>query len=125
MLRTRLTPLVLIAAVFGMGVQPAVAHHSYSMFDLKKTITVTGKVREFQWSNPHVFLEVTGSDGKGGTTNWSLEAGAPNILAKQGWKRSSFKPGDAVVVQVNPLRNGAAGGALVSVRSADGSLLKG
>lgn len=124
-MRTLFRFSVLVAAVVGLGVQPAVAHHSFSMFDLKKSVTIKGTVSEFQWTNPHVFLEVSVPDGRGKSVNWSIEAGAPNILARKGWKRSSFKPGDTVEVELNPLRSGAAGGALVSARTAGGQVLPG
>jgi hypothetical protein len=125
MLRTLFRFSVLSAAVLGLNAQPVTAHHSFSMFDLKKTVTIRGTVREFQWTNPHVFLEVTVPDGRGGSKNWSAEAGAPNILARGGWSRSSFKAGDQVEVELNPLRSGAPGGALVSAKKAGAAALRG
>ena len=107
------------------AVAPAVAHHSFAMFDSSKKTKISGKVSQFQWTNPHIFLEVAVPDGKGGSTNWSIEGGAPNVMAMHGWKRTSFKPGDTVEVELRPLRSGAPGGAFITVRTADGTILKG
>ena len=125
MLRTLSKLSLLSVAVVGLVAQPSSAHHSFSMFDLKKDMTIKGTVREFQWTNPHVFLEVAVPNGRGGTANWSIEAGAPNILARKGWKRSSFQVGDQVEVELHPLRSGAPGGALVSARKPGGQELRG
>jgi hypothetical protein len=125
MLRKILIGSALAAGAIVSLAQPALAHHSFAMFDMKKNIKVKGTLREFQWTNPHVFLEVMVKGPKGSMTNWSIEAGAPNILARQGWKRSILTPGDQIEVELHPLRSGAPGGAIVAVRKADGTLIKG
>lgn len=112
---------ILFAAVFGLVAQPTYAHHSFSMFDLKKSVVIKGTVRQLQWTNPHVFLEVNVPDGRGGVVNWSVEASAPASLSRKGWSRNSFKAGDEVEVELNPLRSGGRGGALVNVRKANGA----
>ena len=98
---------------------PAAAHHSFAMFDQKKIVTLEGKVHEFQWTNPHAFLEI--DDTKG--TRWSLELNSPNNLKRQGWSRNSLKPGDEISVTFNPLRNGKQGGLFNSLVKADGKVL--
>jgi hypothetical protein len=102
---------------------PASAHHSFAMFDQSKKLVLKGKVAEFQWTNPHAFieLEVVGSDGK--ATRWSLELNSPNNLKRQGWSRSSVKAGDEVSVTFNPLRNGKPGGLFNSLVLPDGKVL--
>jgi hypothetical protein len=86
------------------------AHHSFAMFDQSKKVTVKGTVTEFQWTNPHSFLEIdtTGADGK--KAHWSLELNSPNNLKRQGWSRNAVKPGDVISVTFNPLRDGKPGG---------------
>ena len=84
---------------------PAAAHHSFAMFDQKKIMTLSGTVHEFQWTNPHAFLEVDVPEG-GKSTRWSLELNSPNNLKRQGWSRSAVKTGDKVTVRMNPLRDG-------------------
>ncbi|MBO9602827.1 MAG: hypothetical protein J7496_10005 [Novosphingobium sp.] len=125
MLRKFLIGSALAAGAIVSLAQPALAHHSFAMFDMKKNIKIRGTLREFQWTNPHVFLEILVKDPKGATTNWSIEAGAPNILTRQGWKRSIFTPGEQLEVELHPLRSGAPGGAIVSVRKADGTVING
>jgi uncharacterized protein DUF6152 len=98
---------------------PAAAHHSFAMFDQKQIMTLQGKVHEFQWTNPHAFLEIDDTKGK----RWSLELNSPNNLKRQGWVRSSVKPGDAVTVRMNPLRDGQPGGLFLDLKFPDGKVL--
>jgi hypothetical protein len=89
----------------------AIAHHSFSMFDDEHPIDLDGIVQEFKYTNPHSYLllEVKGADGS--VVVWNLEGGAPSLLTRDGWTSHSLKPGDHVVVTINPLRSGAPGGA--------------
>jgi Family of unknown function (DUF6152) len=92
---------------------PAVAHHSFAMFDFTNTVTITGTVKEFRWTNPHVVLLVEGTSKEGeAPTTWALELTSPGNLTRIGWTRHSFKPGNRVQVEFNPLRDGRRGGAL-------------
>lgn len=101
---------------------PASSHHSFAMFDSERTIELAGTVREFQWANPHTWvqLDVTQS---GRNTEWSIEGRSPNVLARRGWNRLTLRPGDRVTLTVHPLKDGRPGGAIVSVRFADGRVL--
>jgi hypothetical protein len=101
---------------------PVLAHHSYSMFDLQKTVALEATVVRFKWQNPHAFIEVEAA-GRGGTDRWAIEMTSPNNLAQEGWKRTSLKPGDRITVWVHPLRTGARGGSYVGVRLPSGSTL--
>jgi hypothetical protein len=100
------------------------AHHSNAMFDRTKVLDVKGTVREFQWTNPHTFIELT-VDGPKGPENFSVEGPTPGVLRSKGWKFNSLKAGDKVTVKVNPLKTGEVGGNLISVQKADGSVLSG
>lgn len=102
---------------------PAVAHHAFSMFDQKKQILLEGEIKEFQWANPHVWVQllVTQPDGK--VVEWSIEGSSPNGLRRQGWTSKSLLPGMKVKLLTNPLKNGDAGGSLVNVTLPDGTLL--
>lgn len=101
---------------------PALAHHSYSMFDMQKTVVLEAEVVRFKWQNPHAFIEadITAS---GATERWAIEMTSPNNLAQEGWRRTSLKPGDRVRIWVHPLRSGARGASYVGVRLPDGSTL--
>ena len=101
---------------------PSAAHHSYSMFDMNKTVTLEATVVRFKWQNPHAFIELD-ADARGRKERWSIEMTSPNNLAQEGWKRTSLKPGDRVRIWVHPLRSGARGAAYAGVRLPDGSTL--
>jgi len=102
---------------------PGGAHHSFAMFDQQKSVTVKGQVVEFQWTNPHAFIELDVPDGHGGTDRWSVELNSPNNLTRQGWRRSSLTAGQTVSVTLNPLRSGKKGGLFNKVVFADGKVL--
>jgi hypothetical protein len=99
------------------------AHHSFAMFDLEKEVTLEGAVKDVQWANPHVWLEVDVADGNGATTKWSFEMGTTGMLTRAGWKSSTLKIGDRVRVVCNPLRSGDPSGRLVTVTLPDGRVL--
>ena len=112
-------PLLAVAAL------PAMAHHSFSMFDAQKEIVLKGTVKEFQWSNPHTWIQLNVTDVSGSVLEWSIEGGSPNLLGRQGWKRNTLKPGDDVQITVHPLRDGQPGGSFVSAVLPDGRKLGG
>lgn len=116
-----LSSIASMAIVF--AAQPALAHHSFANFDLNKEITVAGTVKEVQFTNPHVWLQVMVPDGKGSQTEWSIEAGAPGMLLRTGWKPNTLKTGDAVTVVTHPAKNGEANGSLIRVTLPDGRTL--
>ena len=115
------TPLA--AAVLTALAIPAAAHHSYSMFDMNKTVVLDASVVRFKWQNPHAFIEADVAARGGATERWAIEMTSPNNLAQEGWKRSSLKEGDRVRIWVHPLRSGARGGSYAGVRFANGSTL--
>lgn len=102
---------------------PAAAHHSFAMFDQQKIMTLKGTVTEFQWTNPHAFIEMDVPVGGGGAVHWSIELNSPNNLKRQGWKRDSLHRGDQVTLRMNPLRDGKHGGLFLDVRLANGKTL--
>ena len=98
-------------------------HHSAAMFDFEHERSYSGTVREFQWTNPHCYIQLVVRNERGKDEEWSLEMGAPMYLFNQGWRRSTVKPGDRLDVVIAPLRNGSKGGLLLKAVSADGSAL--
>jgi hypothetical protein len=96
---------------------PAWAHHSTTMFDHAAQITITGEVKEVQWTNPHVAIFIYGVVKEGELPAlWLMEMTSPgNLVRAGGWTRNSFKKGDKVVVNFSPLRNGEKGGALKKI----------
>ena len=102
---------------------PVLAHHSANMFDPAKQVVLDATVKEFQWSNPHIWIQVMVPNAKGVEEEWSIEGGSPNLVGRQGWKRNSFKSGDKVSITIHPLRNDDPGGSFVSAAFPDGRKL--
>jgi hypothetical protein len=92
----------------------AQAHHSFAMFDNEKEQTIEGTVKEFQWTNPHIWVQinVAGTDGK--VTEYSIEGGSPNGLRRQGWSKDTMKAGDKIVMKMHPMKDGTPGGSLMT-----------
>ncbi len=99
------------------------AHHSFAMFDTAKRVTMSGTVTAFEWTNPHVYIEIDVPDEKGVVKHWSVELGSPSILMQAGWKFSDVKVNDKITVVLNPLRSGEPGGLLVTATVRDGRVL--
>ena len=110
---------VVFAALALLAGVPAAAHHSFAMFDQTKIMTLEGTVTEFQWTNPHAFIELDAAGGR----HWSIELNRPNNLKRQGWSRDALKPGDKIKLRMSPLRNGKPGGLFLDLTRADGKLL--
>jgi len=103
----------------------AQAHHSYAMFDRSKTVTLNGTIRQFQWTNPHSWIQLTVPNDSGGTDEWSIEMGSPFELLRVGWTSSTVKAGDKVSIQIHPVKDGSKGGGFVSGMDAGGHPLGG
>ena len=88
-----------------------------------KEVTVEAVIKEVQFTNPHVWLQILVKDEKGVETEWSIESGAPGMMLRNGWKPSTLKSGDKVTLTMHPLRNGNPGGSLVRVKVPDGRTL--
>ncbi|HTK35843.1 MAG TPA: DUF6152 family protein [Caulobacteraceae bacterium] len=101
----------------------AAAHHSAAMFDASKEVSLSGTVKEFQYTNPHSWLVVNIPDAAGKVTEWSFEAEGPSTLLRAGIKKSSLMPGDKVTVKGHPLKDGRPGAGLMNVTKADGTVL--
>jgi hypothetical protein len=102
-----------LSAVIALALptSPAVAHHSTAMFDKDKVVTITGTVKEVQWTNPHVaiYVEAVAKSGEKPVL-WVNELTSPGNLARLGWPKTAVKVGDKVTVDLNPLRDGRNGG---------------
>jgi hypothetical protein len=118
-----LKALGLAGIAVAMGAIPAVAHHSFAMFDASKRVTVAGTVKEFQWTNPHAFILMMVANGDGQLDQWAIEMGGPGGLARQGWVPKTLKPGMNISVIMHPLGDGAHGGQFLAVTLPDGTQL--
>lgn len=111
---------VIVVAVMAV---PALAHHSFAMFDATRTMTVEGAVKEFHWTNPHswIFLMVPNAGGQ--PEEWAIELGSPAGLVRQGWEPKTLTAGMKVKVLLRPLKDGKVGGQFISLTLPDGKQL--
>lgn len=121
MVRRQVRPIVLAVGLGVLGAPVAAdAHHSFAMFDHTRKITLSGTVKDWQWVNPHTWLQLS-VPSAAGETEWRIEGRSPNVLSRRGWKRKLLSPGDKVTVVIYPLKSGEPGGAFVRLELADGT----
>ena len=118
-LHTHRRSLALLAAATALAV-PALAHHSFAMFDNSRSITLHGKVSKYQWTNPHAYLEIDADNGRGGTRHYTLEMTSINMMSRGGWTSRTIKSGDELTVIAAPLRDGRPGGLVLEVTLPNG-----
>jgi Family of unknown function (DUF6152) len=116
---------VCVAAITALALAaPALAHHSFAMFDQEKVVSLTGAVRELEWVNPHSWLRVMVENPQTHQPQqWSIELASTGQQARIGWTKETVKPGDKVTIEINPLKDGARGGTLLSIVLPDGTRL--
>ena len=102
---------------------PAVAHHSFAMFDAAKTVILEGSVKEFQWTNPHAWIMLNVANQQGQAEQWAIELNGPSGLARDGWKPKTLAPGMNVSVTIHPLRDGTNGGQFMDITLPDGTVM--
>lgn len=120
-MKSFLVPLAAVGLLAAAG--PALAHHSYAMFDRDKELKLEGTIKDFYWTNPHSAIEIDVPNAAGGVDTWGVECNSPNNLARMGWKSTSLKPGDKVTISIHPLRSGEHGGSFMYVTFPDGHTL--
>lgn len=99
--------MTLALAASGLIVSiPLFAHHGTAVYDMSKTVTVKGKVTEYVWANPHVYVMVDVKDDGENTVHWIIEAQNPVSQREVGWNKNTFKPGDEVIIDCMPAKNG-------------------
>jgi hypothetical protein len=100
----------IVAARLLLVSSPVSAHHGTSGYDMEKVITLNGTVTNFNWSNPHCLVRIDVKDSKGDVKDWVVELAAPTLMTRNGWTKDSLKPGDEVVAETHPAKNGATTG---------------
>jgi hypothetical protein len=114
---------IIATALTWMRPTPVSAHHSYSAFEMQKTITITGTVKKMDWTNPHTWLWVDVPNEKGTVDTWAIEGMSPNFLARRGWTKNTLKYGDKITIEVHPLKDGSHGGSFQSATRPNGESL--
>jgi Family of unknown function (DUF6152) len=115
---------VVLLGALAVTARTAAAHHGFADYDMTRHETVTGKVRAFQWMNPHTWLWLDVPDGKGGVILYAFEGMSPNYLGRRGWTRHSLEPGDKITVTFFPFKDASKhGGTLASAKKETGEIL--
>ena len=117
----RVPVLLIVALTFAAS--GAAAHHSLSVYATAEVKTVAGTVKSFDWSNPHVRLNVLVPNGKGGSAEWEFEGSSVGRLSSTGFRKDSLAPGDSITVAYNPRRDHTLGGFFVAIKEPDGTTL--
>src|SRR3569833_2188012 len=113
--------LIAAAVVAGLAAAaPALAHHSFAMFDQTKQVSISGTVKDFQYTTPHSWEIVPSQAPDGRQAEWSFESEVPSTLLRAGIKHSSINPGDKVTAVAFPMRDVRPAGSLISITKADG-----
>ena len=117
----RLVCTGLVAGALALGISaPGWSHHSHAMFDHAQEVTVEGTVSEFSYRNPHVFLYVDVEEQGETVKYWIEMSNIPNMI-RRGIGANTFKAGDQITVNMNPLTDGRPGGNYVTIIAADGN----
>ena len=116
---TRRASIAVLGALLSSGVAMS-AHHSGTMFDETKEVSVQGVVKEFQYTNPHSWLLVDVTNKDGSVTTWGFEAEGPSTLQRAGIRPSEFAVGTKVTMTGRPMKDGRPAAIWVSAVRADG-----
>src|SRR5262245_9094868 len=115
--------LLSVAAALLAAASPVAAHHSYSEFDTNAKVTLSGTVKEFQWTNPHSWMLVMVPNAKGEEEQWAVELNSVSILASLGWRPKTGLPGDKVEITFHPMRNGSHAGSYMAIKLPNGKTM--
>lgn len=111
-------PAATLAALLALP-SLVLAHHSFAMFDMAKSISYQGKVKEVQWTNPHIWVELNVT-ANGKTTSLSFEGAAIAVVKRVGWLKDTVQAGDSITIVGHPYRDGRPGGSIDHIILADG-----
>ena len=123
MKRIRILAAVAALAAVGAVSAPAFAHHSTAMFDMEHTVNLNGTVKDFQWTQPHTWIDFDVPNAAGGSDTYGVEGMSPSYLGRNGWSKHTLSPGDKVTLTIHPLRDGRKGGFDASVSWPNGKTM--
>lgn len=121
--RVRTYAFITIAMAAMLTASSAAAHHSFTMFDQSKKVTLQGTVKEFLWTNPHVFIQLLVKNEQGGEDEWSIEMTSPEHLSRAGWRPGTLKSGEKITIVIHPLHDNKKGGEYLTGTGPNGPLL--
>ena len=116
--------IILTIVFIAAGASVAAAHHSAAPFDTTTSKTISGTVKQVDWTNPHTWVWVDVPNSRGSVDTWGFEGMSPNYLGRRGWTKTTLRPGDKITIAFRPLRDGSNGGMFVSATRPDGKLLR-
>ena len=122
-MHTRTALTITMGGILAGFTHAGAAHHAATMFDREQTVELSGEIVEFQWTSPHVWIQIDVENESGERVEWSVEGSVPNRLYRAGWRPTTFQPGDRVTIHAAPMRNGAPAALFIGARLADGSTL--
>ena len=122
-MRHLLTIAFLASALIAGAAVPASAHHSFAAFDVTSQKTITGTVKQVDWTNPHIWIWIDVPSDKGTADTYGFEGMSPNYLSRRGWTKNTLKTGDKVTVSFRPMKDGSKGGMFVNGKTAGGKVL--
>jgi hypothetical protein len=123
MAKGRVMKFLLIATLVFAGTYRAAAHHSFAAFDTSSQKTVTGTVKQVEWTNPHIWIWLDVPNAQGNVDVFGFEGMSPNYLARRNWTKTTLKPGDRITIDYRPLRDGKNGGMFMTGKLASGQVL--
>ena len=123
MKRNHLWAAALAGAGAALAAAPAFAHHSTAMFDMDHEVSISGTVKDFQWTQPHTWITFEVPNASGGADEYGIEGMSPSWLGRNGWDKHTLKPGDKVTLSIHPLKDGRRGGFDASVKFPDGKVM--
>ena len=114
---------LLAAALLAATAGPATAHHSFAAFNMNEEKSVTGTVKQVEWTNPHIWIWIDVRNENGAVDVYGFEGMSPNFLERRNWTRTTLKPGDKVTVSYRPLKDGKHGGMFINGKMENGLVL--
>jgi hypothetical protein len=114
---------LLAAALLAATAGTATAHHSFAAFNMNEEKSVTGIVKQVEWTNPHIWIWVDVRNENGAVDVYGFEGMSPNYLERRNWTRTTLKPGDKVTVSYRPLKDGKHGGMFINGKMENGLVL--
>ena len=116
--------LIAVSVALAWATGTISAHHSFAMFDMSKTVTLSGTIRKFDWTNPHTWLWLDVKNDKGDLETWGFEGMSPNYLGRRGWSKDTLQVGSTVSVMAYPLKGDLKGGSYLSVTLPNGKVMR-
>jgi len=102
---------------------PAMAHHSFAMFDTTRTVALDGTVGDFVWTNPHSWIMILVPNAEGVDEQWAIEMGGPAGLGRAGWSAATLSQGMHINLIIRPHTDGTRFGQFMSITLPDGTQL--